>query len=214
MKLKFLSVALGIVLSATVMSASAQKAYTEGVVTYKTNMRGQDVEIKQYFRSDSVATTFAAGPAKIKLLADANYKFFAVVVDVSAFNVKKAAIYTPDEIDQVVNAFPTLTFAPTADTKQISGFNCKKVVATDAKANKTYEIWVTNDVSVPASAFPKYYSAAGGFPVQYTAFQQGQSTEVTVSSVTADKAPAGTFGIPADFDKISKDDLTAMSGGR
>jgi hypothetical protein len=214
MKIKFLSVALGIALSATIMSASAQKTFTEGVVTYSTNMRGQDVEIKQYFRADSNATTFAAGPAKIKLLSDANFKFFAVVVDVSAFNVKKAAIYTPDEIDQVLSALPTLTFAPSTETKQISGFNCKKVVATDAKANKTYEIWVTNDISVPSTAFPKYYSAAGGFPVKYTAFQQGQSTEVTVSSVTDGKAPAGTFGIPADFDKISKDDLTAMSGGR
>ncbi len=52
------------------------------------------------------------------------------------------------------------------------------------------------------------------FPVQYTAFQQGQSTEITVSSVTDTKAPAGTFGIAPDFDKISKDDLAAMSGGR
>jgi hypothetical protein len=213
MKFKFLSVALGIALSATVMSASAQKSFTEGVVTYKTNMRGQDVEIKQYFRSDSTATTFAAGPAKIKLLSDANFKFFAVVVDVSAFNVKKAAIYNSDEIDQVLAGLPTLTFAPTTETKQISGFNCKKVVATDAKANKTYDIWVTNDISVPSTAFPKYYAAVGGFPVQYTAFQQGQSTEVTVSSVTADKAPAGTYGIAPDFDKISKDDLAAMSGG-
>ncbi|MDB5135629.1 MAG: hypothetical protein JWP37_2232 [Mucilaginibacter sp.] len=214
MKIKFLSVALGFALSATVLTASAQKTYTEGVVTYGTSMRGQQVEIKEYFRADSVATSFAAGPAKIKLLADANYKFFAVVVDVSAFNVKKAAIYTPDEIDQVVSGMPTLTFAPTAETKQISGFNCKKVVATDAKANKTYDIWVTTDVTVPASAVPKYYAAAGGFPVQYTAFQQGQSTEVTVTSVTGDKAPAGTFGIPADFDKITKDELSAMSGGK
>lgn len=214
MKVKFLSTALGIILSATAISASAQKTYTEGVVTYKTSMRGQDVEIKQYFRADSSATTFTAGPATIKLLADANHKSFAVLVDVPVASIKKAAIYTPDEVEQVMSTFPTFTFAPGTETKQISGFNCKKVVATDTKDKKTYDIWVTNDIAVPSTAMAEYYKAAGGFPVQYTAFQQGQSTEVTVSSVTDQKAPAGTFGIPADFDKISKDDLAAMSGGR
>jgi hypothetical protein len=214
MKIKFLSVALGMILSATAMSASAQKAYTEGCVTYKTNMRGQDVEIKEYFRADSSATTFGAGPAKIKLLTDAGHKFFAVVIDVSVASIKKAAIYTPDEVDQAMSDFPTFTFAPGTETKQISGFNCKKVVATDSKTKKSVDIWVTNDITVPPTAMPEYYKAAGGFPVQYTAFQQGQSTEVTISSVTAEKAPPGTVGIAPDFDKITKDDLAAMSGGR
>jgi hypothetical protein len=214
MKFKLLSVALGIAFSATVMSASAQKTYTEGVVTYKTSMRGQDVEIKNYFRADSTAAIFSAGPATIKLLSDANHKSFAVLVDVPVASIKKAAIYTPDEVDQAMSAFPTFTFAPGTETKQIAGFNCKKVVATDNKDKKTYDIWVTNDITVPSTAIPEYYKAAGGFPVQYTAFQQGQSTEITVSSVTDTKAPAGTFGIAPDFDKISKDDLAAMSGGR
>ncbi len=62
MKVKFLSVALGIILSATVMSASAQKTYTEGLVTYKTSMRGQDVEIKNYFRADSTAVIILSRP--------------------------------------------------------------------------------------------------------------------------------------------------------
>ena len=213
MKLKFLSVALGIALSATVMSASAQKAYTEGLVTYKTSMRGQDIEIKEYFRTDSVAVTFSAGPATIKLLSDANHKSFAVLVDVPVASIKKAAIYTPDEVDQAMSAMPTFTFAPGTETKQISGFNCKKVVATDTKTKKTYDIWITNDITVPPTAVPEYYKAIGGFPVQYTAFQQGQSTDVTISTVSDAKAPVGTFGIAPDFDKISKDDLTAMSGG-
>lgn len=214
MKMKFLSVAFGIALSATVLSANAQKKYTEGVVTYSTSMRGQQVEIKEYFTPDSTASTFSAGPATIKLLTDSKHKSFVVMVDVPAASIKKAAVYTPDEIDQAMNAFPTFTFAPGTETKQISGFNCKKVVATDTKDKKTYDIWVTNDITVPETAVPLYYKAIGGFPVQYTAFQQGQSTDITVSSVTDEKAPKGTFAIGSDFDKISKDDLTAMSGGR
>ena len=112
-----------------------------------------------------------------------------------------------------MSGMPTFTFAPAADTKQISGFNCKKVVATDTKSKKTYDIWVTNDVTIPASAIPKYYNAIGGTPIQYTAFQQGQEASVTVTAITDAKAPKGTFGIDPSFDKISKDDLEAMSRG-
>jgi hypothetical protein len=218
MKIKFLSVALGIALSATILSASAQKSYTEGLVTMKTSARGQDIELKTYFRSDSIATLFSAGPANIKLLADAHYKSFAVVVDVSAFNVKKAAIYTPDEIDQVLSSMPTLTFAPSNETKQISGFNCKKVVATDTKTQKTYDTWITNDISLPAGTIDKSYASIGGFPIQYTAFQKGpdgktSEAQYTVTGVTDQKAPAGTFGIAPDFDKISKSDMEAMARG-
>ena len=219
MKTKFLTVALGIALSATLLSASAQKSYTEGLLTMKTSGNGQDVEVKQYFRSDSTAATFFAGPANIKLLADANYKFYAVLASVPAANIKKAAIYTPAEIDQIVSTFPAFTFAPSAETKQIAGFNCKKVVATDTKTQKTYDIWITNDISLPAAVIDKYYAAIGGVPIQYPSFQQGPNgalviNEYTITGVSDQKAPAGTFGIAPDFDKISKDQLDAMSRGK
>jgi hypothetical protein len=213
MKINILSAALGIALSAAGMSANAQKTYTEGTVTYKTNMRGQDVEVKEYFRPDSNAVTYTVGSATIKILSDANQKSFAILVDVPQASMKKAAIMTPDEIEQAKNGLPSFTYTPGSETKQISGFSCKKVVATNTKDKKTYDVWITNDITVPSSAIPSYYKEIGGFPVQYTTFQQGQSSDVKVSSVTEQKAPAGTFGIASDFDKITMDDLKAMSGG-
>jgi hypothetical protein len=218
MKINFLSVALGIALSATVWSASAQKNYTEGLVTMKTNSQGQDIELKEYFRTDSTAVTFSAGPVNIKLLSNANYKFFAVLADVPAASIKKAAIYTPEEINKVLNSFPVLTFAPTAETKQVAGFNCKKVVATDTKTQKTYDVWVMNDISLPAAVIDKYYASVGGVPIQYSSFQIGPDgalviAEYTITAVSDQKAPAGTFGIAPDFDKISKTAFEAMARG-
>ena len=213
MKINILSAVLSITLSATVMSANAQKTYTEGIVTYKTNMRGQDVEVKEYFRVDSNAITYTVGPATIKILSDANQKSFAILLDVPQASIKKAAIMTPDEIEKTKNGLPSFTYAQGSETKQISGFNCKKVVATDTRDKKTYDVWITNDITVPFTAIPPYYKEIGGFPVAYTIFQQGQSSDVKVSSVTEQKAPAGTFGIASDFDKITMDDLKAMTGG-
>src|SRR5271154_896145 len=121
MKIKFFSAVLCIALSATGMRVIAQTTYTQGVVTYKTSTRGQDIEMKEYFTPDSLATVFSAGPATIKLLTDANYDFFVTLIDVPVASIKKAAIYTPDEIKQAMSGFPTFTFSPGSETKQISG---------------------------------------------------------------------------------------------
>jgi hypothetical protein len=213
MNIKIFNVALGIVLTATAMSASAQKTYTQGVVTLSTDMRGTPVEIKDYFTPDSSSYSFTAGPATIKILSDAKSTFFAVLVDVPVASIKKAAIMTPAEIEQALDGQPKFTFAPAADTKTISGFNCKKVIATDTKTNKTYDVWITNDITLPASVIPKFYATIGGVPIQYTAFNQGQEASVTISAIADTKAPAGTFSISPDFDKITMDDLKAMQGG-
>ena len=212
MKIKLLSATIGVALSAAAMNASAQKSYTEGCVNISSTFQGMTVAEKEYFRTDSNAMVMTMGPANVKVLTDANHKFLAVILDVEVASMKKAAIATPDELDQAMQSMPTFTFASTTETKQISGFNCKKVVATDAKANKTYDVWITNDVTIPASAIPPYYASAGGVPIQYTAFQQGQSAPVTVTSITDEKAPKGTFGIAPDYDKITLDDLKQMSG--
>jgi len=205
--MKFLSAAFGIALSATAMSASAQKVYTQGVASYSTELRGQPAEVKQYFNADSNAVVITFGPGKVKVLSTAKHDYFALILDIPVASMKKAAVMTPAEIEEAMAAFPTFTFAPTTETKQISGFNCKKVVATDTKTKKNYDVWITNDISVPATAITPYYSTIGGYPVQFTAFQQGQETSITITSVTDEKAPAGTYSIPKDFDKVSMSDL-------
>jgi hypothetical protein len=207
MNIKLLNVALGVALTATTLSASAQKNYTQGAVTYSLNLQGQATEVKNYFTPDSTAATFTTGPASIKVLSDAKHDYFAVLVDVPVASMKKAGIATPAEVEDLMSKIPTLTFAPGTETKQISGFNCKKVVATDTKSGKAYDIWVTNDFTTSPTAFPFYYAKAGGFPIQFTSFQQGQEQEVTITSITDEKAPAGTFSIGSGYEKGSLADL-------
>jgi hypothetical protein len=209
MNFKLLNVALGIVLTATTISASAQKAYTSGLVSYSTEVRGQPADVKEYFTPDSTASVITVGPANVKILMTAKHDYLAVVLDVPVASLKKAGIATPSELEEGMAALPTFTYTPSAETKQISGFSCKKVVAKDSKSGKTYDVWITNDITVPPTAFPFYYGSIGGFPVQFTAFQQGQETSITITSVSGDKAPAGTFVIPKDFEKGTMADLNA-----
>jgi hypothetical protein len=207
MNIKFFNVAFGIALTATTLSASAQKNYSQGLVSYSTEMRGQPADVKEYFNADSTAIVMSVGPANVKVLTTAKHDYLAVVLDVPIAQMKKAGIATPAELEEAMNQLPTFTFTPGTEAKQISGFKCKKVVAKDNKSGKTYDVWITNDITVPSTAFPFYYSKIGGFPVQFTAFQQGQEQTITISSVSDAKAPAGTFAIAKDFDKVSMADL-------
>ncbi|QJD97822.1 hypothetical protein HH214_19040 [Mucilaginibacter robiniae] len=213
MNFKFLSVALGMALSATAISASAQKKYTEGMATFEANANGQPLELKTYFKGDSTSTSLQQGPASIKYIA---YKdsYLAVLVDVSAFGIKKAGVATPSELEDFYAALPTLTFTPTTETKQINGFNCKKVIAKDAKNNASYDVWVTNDFEAPVGLSSNIYAKVGGFPVQFTVFQQGKKLVNTLKTITETKTPAGTFNIPAGFDRITLTELSALSGGK
>lgn len=207
MSIKFFNVALGLALAATTMSASAQKTYTSGVITYSTEVMGQQADVKEYFTPDSSAAIMTVGPATIKVLLTAKHDYLAVLVDVPVANMKKAGIATPAELDDAMSQYPSFTFTPATDTKTISGFNCTKVVAKDSKSGKSYDIWVTKDISVPQTAIPFYYQSIGGFPVQFTAFQQGQEQSITISGISDDKAPAGTFAIAKDFEKGTLADL-------
>jgi len=207
MNIKFFNVALGIALAATTMSASAQKTYTTGAYTYSTEVMGQQADVKEYFSPDSSAAVITSGPATIKVLMNAKHDYLAVLVDVPVANMKKAGIATPAELEEGMAQLPSFTFTPTTETKTISGFSCTKVTAKDSKSGKSYDVWVTKDIVVPATAIPPYYSGAGGFPVQFTAFQQGQEQSITIATVTDEKAPAGTYGISKDFEKGTLADL-------
>ncbi|WP_158828463.1 DUF4412 domain-containing protein [Mucilaginibacter lacusdianchii] len=214
MNIKSLSVALGIALSATTMSASAQKVFTEGKVVYSASVMGRQTEATNYFKGDSSVTIQQNGPANIKIINNSKTDYFAVVVDVPVANIKKAAVATPAEVEEVNAQMPEFAFTPSTETKVINGFNCKKVVAKDSKSGKSYDIWITNDIKAPLGTAEKLFGKAGGFPVQFTVVQNGAEVTNILKSIDATKAPAGSFGIPAGFDRITLTELKAMSGGR
>lgn len=215
MKLNLLKAAAGVVLLAVSFTAKAQKMYTEGVINYSvTSATKGTADTKAYFKGDSSAISTQAGPATIKIISKGAGDYLAVLVDVPLANLKKAAVATPAEVEQFQSMLPQLSFTPTAETKQISGFNCKKVTAKDADSNTSFDIWVTNDINIPINGLSQVYGKAGGVPVQFTAKQMGENVSVLLKSVSDDKVPANTFGIPADFDRISLTDLENMAGGK
>jgi len=211
MNIKIMAAAFGVALTTFAINAKAQKTINEGVATYSTELQGQPAEVKEYFKSDSTAIIITFGAGNVKILTTAKHDYLAVILDIPVAQLKKAGIATPSEIEESMNAMPQFTFTPTTETKTISGFNCKKVVA-KGKDGKSYDVWITNDVVVPPTAVPYYYQSIGGVPIQFTGFQKGgdgstQEIQITIKSITEAKAPAGTYTIGSDFEKVGLSDL-------
>jgi hypothetical protein len=212
-------IGLGLAFTATVIAAKAQKTYTQGVVNYNVNSNGTDVDAKSYFKADSSTFEYSQGPAALKMISNKAFDYFAILVDVPVASIKKAAISTPGEIEEAMDAAPSFTFTATNETKKIGDYNCTKYTAKEIKSGTSYDLWITKDIMLPANILTRAYATVAGTPVIFTFLQAGMGGKmvaqtVTLKSVSDDKVPAGTFKIPADFDKMSMSDLKAMGGRR
>jgi hypothetical protein len=198
MNFKILATGLGLALTSFAIDANAQKTITQGYATFPTLVRGtMPATGTIYFTPDSSATILKFGAGNFKMITTAKHDYMAMIIDIPVAGKHKAAIPTAAEMEQMTATLPSFTFTPTTETKVISGFKCKKVIA-KGDNGKSYDIWVTNDIIVPSTAIPFYYAGIGGYPVQYTAFQQGQELTVTIGSVTEGQAPIGTYAIGKD----------------
>ena len=209
----FKKIALGITFSAIGFSANAQKTFTEGVITYTVNAAGQQGQAKVYFKGDSSSYHMTQGPADITLLTDDKANYMALLVDVPVASMKKAAVYTPADMEQMKTMEPTFTSTPTTETQTIDGYKCKKVQVKEAKSGSTFDVWVTNDIMAPNNILTRHFANLGGFPIKFTTIQQGKPVEVELKSIAEEKVKAGEFAIPSDFDKITLQEMMSMAGG-
>ena len=217
MTISLLRVVSSTILALAVASASAEGGYTEGAISYATlDTASGPTDVKEYFKGAVTATVSTIGPSTITVLVDEESKTFAVLLAVPVAAIKRAGIAKSDEFEKLWTDLPVFSFSATQETKQISGFNCQKVIATDAKTGALYEVWITRDIVVTPSAIPVYFRGAGGFPIQYPVFSERQSpmptgNTRTVTAVTNERAPIGTFDIPEDFDKVPLEQFSAVS---
>lgn len=206
-------IALSLALTTIGFAATAQKTFTEGVITYTISANGQASEAKNYFKGDSSSYQTQQGPADIKILSNDKGGFLVILVDVPVASMKKAAVATPADLEQMKDKEPAFTSTPTTETQTIAGYKCKKVKVKDSKSGSDFDVWVTNDINAPANNLTKYFTNLGGFPVKFSTLQMGQKIDVTLKSIVEEKVKPGTFSIPKDFDRITLEELRSLGGG-
>lgn len=204
-------IALGATLALCSFNASAQKTYTEGVANYTISAPVGSMDTKMYFTNDSSAAVSDNGQYTLKILTDNKSSYMAILVNVPMISMKKVAVLSPTEVAQANNEIPKLTFTPTAETKEINGFNCKKVNAKYASGSNI-ELWVTNDIKMPSNSITQPFASAGGVPVKFVTVQQGQTVNAELKSISSEKVASGAFGIPQGYEKISFAELKVLGG--
>jgi len=176
------------------------QTYAQGIIYYDWSSAGNWAPWgKLYFTADSSAYTMKIRPRDQEKLEirDKSGQFY-----VYEANPNAGIVANPAEIKQFNSTAPKFTYSPTTETQQISGFNCKKIIATDTKTKETYDVWVTNDVKVPLTAIPIFYAGISGLPVRYTVLNSGMKQTFTIHNISSEKVPAGIFSIPANLMKI------------
>ncbi|MCY1535108.1 hypothetical protein D9M68_704990 [compost metagenome] len=103
-------------------------------------------------------------------------------------------------------------FKATGEKKVISGFNTEKYTYKDDKGN-AYELWVTNDIELPAGFFGEQFKDVKGTLIKFTTFQQGVKVTQLVKSITEDKVGKLSLEVPSGYELKTMEEIMAMQGG-
>lgn len=175
----------------------------KGTITYYTDNQ-QITALKLYFTPDTSAYASFQRAGNIAQLRDSKGQFFASFSFRSGYVVEFYEFYeNPFDVSAFLKTAPKFNYTYTEEPKQIFGFKCKKVIATDTKSHESFDVWVTNDISVPSTAMPLFYADIKGFPIQYTVVNDGIKTLQTIRSVTDERVPNRIFGIQHTFQKLT-----------
>ena len=91
--------------------------------------------------------------------------------------------------------------------KKILNYTCKKAQLTSKEG--TVEIWYTNEIDAKNKDFPEI----DGFPLEYTAIQDGLKMQFTAKSVKTRSVDKAEFSVPAGYTTYTLSELNQMFGG-
>jgi GLPGLI family protein len=102
---------------------------------------------------------------------------------------------TKDDWNDKYNKYNGIVFQPTAETKDIAGYTCKKAIA-QLKDGDTFFVYYAPDVNVINKEYDPIFKNLPGLPVQYE-FQKGKLTfRYTISAINLNPVPASKFDMP------------------
>jgi GLPGLI family protein len=128
---------------------------------------------------------------------------------------KMALKATKEEIEKVLAKIPTATMVVGTETKQIAGYNCKKVDFT--QEGKTTTIYTTEDLVIPNSNWQNEYKDVPNVILEFLQVIPTQDAEikmlVAATEVKKEKVKAEMFLVPAGYQEMSMSEFKKMMGG-
>ncbi|HBX49642.1 MAG: hypothetical protein A2275_11420 [Bacteroidetes bacterium RIFOXYA12_FULL_35_11] len=136
---------------------------------------------------------------------------FKKKTNTSTFKVmdKKLAFETKfDEENFGFDPFPSLKIEHTTDEKMISGYKCKRAIATVGEEKKdTFSIYYTDDIKINNPNWNTPFKEIAGVLMEFQAGMRGVQMKCVACKVEDLEIKDEEFEIPANYKKVSKEEF-------
>lgn len=195
---------MGFLFLLTSFVSQAQKKMNEGTIIYNMSVETGSGEPKMADMLDGATTTvyikgnlskveLVSGLGKEATIYNASSKNGAILKDYSG--QKLMYLLNDQDWKNRSNKYSGITFENTGETKNISGYNCKKAVA-KLKNGTTFIVYYTSEVVIANKSYDPQFETLPGLPIQYEMESGSMKFKFTLASISFDAVPASILEIP------------------
>jgi len=196
----------------------------EGVITYKVTYPDSKFTEAQLAMFPKVMTISVKGSkartemniAMGKQIAIIDYVAKTKVTLIDMMNQKYAIKQTSQDIDKENADQPKGKVTITNETKNISGYLCKKAIVTtdDDGVKSTFEVWFTEELGGKDVNFDDpMYKDINGVMMEFVMKNPQFSMKLSVTGVEKKSVSDKDFEIPTDYTLTTKEELKSKFGG-
>jgi len=214
---------LAAVLVGTAIMAHAQKNITEGTlnfgIEYQLTEEQQPMaamlpaETKIKFNGTLSKFEMQQGPATITVVSNVADMNSLVLIDVPVAQLQYAVKNTKEDYEKNNAMNPKFSdFKATGEKQTIGTYKTEKYTYKDDKG-ASYELWATNDITLPAGLMGPEFKDVKGTPVKFTAFRNGVKSISTLKSVIEEKTGPLSLDVPSGYEVKTMEEIMQMQQG-
>jgi hypothetical protein len=163
-----------------------------------------------YFKGDSTVSIQQAGADATTVITHRPTGFMRVLL--RSDKAQYAIDYKKNEQTDIL--LPAdYTYAPTAESKTISGHKATKYILTDKASGLGNEVWFTKDIKIVPNYLTMVFDTTYGVPLAFTSDQNGIITKTTVKEIRFEPVPGAVFSTPAGYKKLTPEEFKNLPVG-
>lgn len=202
MKNRFWALSLLLILF---VSASAQKKFSEGTISYDVVINtGSDkpknadfldgTTVVNYIKGDKSRTEMVSPLGTLTTIYDGSKNSIVILKDIG--EQKYMITLTPADWKDANKKYDGISFTYEDGEKMILGYKCKKAIAR-LQDGTTYTVWYTQDLIPENKNFQYETKTLPGLAMEYeTVNSKGEKTTYTVSKINFNPVPVSKFDLP------------------
>lgn len=187
------------------ISATAQKRFTEGTISYDVVITTGSEKPKNadfldgttvvnYIKGDKSRTEMVSPLGTLTTIYDGTKKSIVILKDIG--EQKYMITLTPSDWKDANKKYDGMTYTYEDGEKTILGYKCKKAVA-KLQDGTTYTVWYAADLVAQNKNFQYETQSLPGLAMEYeTVNSKGEKTTYTVSNISFSPVPASKFDLP------------------